>query len=214
MDISLKRATPYLIGGFGLFVAYLIFLSHKKAQRLRAAKNLEAYAKRKHGEGFTAKVQKIEEDLGMERGTLLSIMYSESGINPRAYEPQGGGGGLIGFMPSTLSGNTRYGVTTSQMLNMTAEQQLDLVFIFYDTWVKAGKRPRTPEEWYMLTFYPVAVGKPNSFVIGAPNSRVYQLNKALDYNKDGTLTKGDFLTYIKKKPRLAGTIFQPNKPLA
>lgn len=197
-----EQYQPYaLYGGLGALVLGLGPAFYRSTQPLP----VEELAVKKHGQAFLDKTHSIEKEVGMDKGTLTSIMYSESGLNPQALEPKYGGGGLIGFMPSTTVG---YGITQAQLLSLSAIDQLDYVRRFYKGWVNAGIKPESPEDWYLLTFFPAAVGKGKDYVIGPRGSTVYVANSALDFNKDGVLTVDDFLKFIASKERLAGTIFQ------
>ena len=181
------------------------------AMRANQPLPVEQKAEAMHGPEFLKATRQMEKELGMPQGTATSIFWSESGLNPQAREPNYGGGGLIGFMPSTVGRD--YGITHAQLLSLPAIEQLPYVKYFYQKWLSRGVKPSSAEEWYLLTFYPAAVGKGKAHVIAQRGSAVYQGNAALDYNKDGILTVGDFYSYIQNKPRLAGTIFQPNKDL-
>lgn len=55
-------------------------------------------------EAFLQKVRLICAKLGIEPDWLMFVMNSESGLNPAAYNPNGGASGLIQFMPDTAKG--------------------------------------------------------------------------------------------------------------
>lgn len=74
--------------------------------------------------------------------------------------------GLIQFMPSTATG---YGVTVGQLKQMSFGQQLDYVSEYLKRTLKArkaiqadgiAKTTLTQPDFFMLVFYPVAVGNP------------------------------------------------------
>ena len=173
---------------------------------------LEAVALEKHGPEFVAETYQIEKDYELPKGSLFSIMQAESGMNPAARNSIGAVG-LIQFMPDTLAGEG-YNVTPNQAAAMSALEQLALVRNFYRKWHARNKRPKTPEEVYLLTFYPAAVGRADNFVLGSEVSAarvavVAQQNRGFDLDGNGQITIAEFKQYLKTKPRLAGTIFQP-----
>ena len=53
------------------------------------------------GAGFCKKLEQVAKNINCDPKDLLGMMQSESGINPAAYNNNGGATGLIQFMPST-----------------------------------------------------------------------------------------------------------------
>lgn len=195
--------------GIGLALALLLWLWRKTKNKNTTALPVQQKALQMHGQAFVDKTKAIERQMGMPPGTLFSIMYSESGLKHNVFNSIGAGG-LIGFLPSTLEAQ---GYTPDDLKNMTALRQLDLVRTFYQKWKDAGilGKAKKPEDFYMLTFYPYAVGKPDSYELGSHNGTartVYSANSPLDWNKDGRLTVADFKAYLRNHNRLKGTIFQ------
>jgi hypothetical protein len=106
-------------------------------------------------------------------------------------------------MPFTAKG---MGTSISELKNMSAIEQLDYVEKFFMDKKRSGltSKVKSPEEAYLLVFYPIAVGKSNDFILGSEVSderakMIYSQNKPFDTNKDGFISKGEVLQYIKKK---------------
>lgn len=147
---------------------------------------------------FQKKVIDIAQKLAINPNWLMSVMWSESGLNPQAYNPNGGATGLIQFMPATASG---LGTSTAALMQMTNVQQLDYVLKYFLPY--KGKIKNLPD-LYLITFYPYAVGKPQSYVLGSEKGADYvqlvaQVNSGIDLNKDGKITKGEFYKWIEQR---------------
>lgn len=141
---------------------------------------------------FKAKVKQISAQLGVNPNWLMAIMNWESAqtFSPSITNPYTNATGLIQFMPSTAIG---LGTTVSALANMTAEEQLDWVYKYYKPY-KA--KIKGYSDLYLATFYPAAIGKPNSYVLGSNPYRVgliAQQNPSFDNNDDGRITKGEIV---------------------
>ena len=79
-------------------------------------------------EAFLQKVKLIAVKLGIDPNWLMFVMNSESGLNPAAYNPNGGASGLIQFMPDTGVG---LGTTTAALRQMSNVDQLDYVYKYF-----------------------------------------------------------------------------------
>jgi hypothetical protein len=156
---------------------------------------------------FADKVRYVALKLGIDPNWLMMVMKSESEINHKAVNKwcleQGGSAdscavGLIQFMPATAAG---LGTSTRALYNMSALQQLDYVYKYYKPYKDNIK---SFYDLYLMTFYPAAIGKPNSFKIGSERSQSYARqvsvqNKIIDMDGDGYVTVADFKKFIKKK---------------
>lgn len=142
--------------------------------------------------GFATALQAVADSLHLEASYLGAVMALESRFDPAARNPSGGATGLIQFMPATAA---LLGTTTDALRKMSAIQQLEYVLEYY---TRAGRaiRPSVPGDYYMATFMPAHVGKPASFVLAVAGQPVYDQNRGLDVNKDGTLTVGDVTAKI------------------
>jgi len=147
-------------------------------------------------EAFLAKVQQITSNLGIKPDWLMAVMAFESGIDSKRVNSTSGATGLIQFMPSTAAG---MGTSTAALKAMTNVQQLDYVYKYLAPY-KA--KMKTYTDVYMTVFYPAAVGKPDTYVIGAAGSKIAQQNPALRDNT-GAVTvksvKANFSNWVTKK---------------
>lgn len=153
-------------------------------------------------DAFTAKVESIANSLGYNPNWLMAIMHSETGgtFSSKARNPLSGATGLIQFMPSTAEW---LGTSTSALYNMSRLQQLDFVFLYFKKWKDTGKVAKNYTDLYMITFYPYAVGRPDSFILGSEVSnemarKIAQLNN-FDYNNDGYISVADFKQFVYRQ---------------
>jgi len=149
---------------------------------------------------FAEKVKNICEKLGINPNWLMVVMLHESGINAQAVNKQKGdhsdpytraayrATGLIQFMPTTAMW---LGTSTQLLFKMTNLKQLDYVYKYFKPY---SGRMKSYYDLYMITFWPAAVGKPDTYIIQSatiPASIVAERNPALDINKDGKITVGE-----------------------
>jgi hypothetical protein len=144
-----------------------------------------------HSEDFNKKLKNIAAELGVSDRDLMAIMRQESSMDHRAVNRHSGATGLIQFMPKTAAA---LGTTTEDLRNMSAVEQLDYVYKYFKM---VGVRPGMDlGDLYLAVFYPAALGKGDSFVIGRSGAagfsgKVYQQNRGLDMNRDGVITAAD-----------------------
>lgn len=135
---------------------------------------------------FLNKVKEIANRIGCDYKDLLGVMHSESGLNSKAVNKQGGATGLIQFMPSTAK---ELGTTTSDLYNMSAYDQLDYVEKFLimakNRSALKNKAKLSAGDLYTLIFMPAKAGKET---IATRGSKEYSWNKGLDTNKDGIIS--------------------------
>ena len=145
--------------------------------RISAATFQKAYDQAEKLEpGFKAKLQKVAKAIGANEIDLVKVMYKESGLNSNAKNPSTCSAGLIQFTPDKkipqnknkigcdrvkLIGGKLYSM--NQILELTRIQQLDLVELYF----KGGKPLKTIYDLYLYTFYPLARGKADSFILGS-----------------------------------------------
>lgn len=133
---------------------------------------------------FAVKLLTTAHDLDMEVDWLPKIMFHESGLNPSAVNSSSGATGLIQFMPSTASG---FFTTTDALANMSGTDQLDYVYLYYNSAIAQHGAPQSLADAYMLTFYPEALGKSSDYILGGAGTR-YAANIAAEnpgFDKDG-----------------------------
>lgn len=132
---------------------------------------------------FLSKVEEICRFLAIDPNWLMLVMWFETArtFDPAKVNPISGATGLIQFMPRTARS---LGTTTEALRNMSNVEQLDYVKRYLAPY--AGKM----KNWldvYCAVFYPVLIGKPDSYVITsdivARQNPIFDLNKDLDIHK-------------------------------
>ena len=147
------------------------------------------YLVKTNKEAFLQKVKDISAKLGIDPDWLMIVMKMESGINEKAVNPDGGATGLIQFMPVTAAS---MGTSTSELLEMSNTDQLDYVYQYFKPY--AGKL-KSVTDLYIVTFFPVALGKPDNYVLQTSRTSAAQIarqNPIFDLNNDQAITLGEF----------------------
>lgn len=143
---------------------------------------------------FISKVKEVSNRLSINPNWLMQVMKSESGLSPSRQNPIGGATGLIQFMPSTAA---NLGTTTWQLKQMTGVQQLEYVYKYFKPF--KGKI-RSYYDLYLVTFFPAAIGKPDSWVFESKNlsaSSIAKQNPGININKDNKITIAEFKQYLQ-----------------
>lgn len=142
-----------------------------------------------YGPEFLKKVKEISKRLNCDYKDLLGVMNSESGINAKAQNKNGGASGLIQFMPKTAE---MLGTTTDKLREMAPIDQLDYVEECIKRCKKmagmSANQKLSGGELYALIFLPA---RANREVLTTSNEAYYKANKGLDANKDGKITKAE-----------------------
>lgn len=144
---------------------------------------------------FCTKLQSICDKLHISPEWLLAVMYVESRINPYAVNKYSGATGLIQFMPATAKS---LGTTTAELLNMTAVDQLDYVYLYLKPYT--GKMHSLMDVYFAI-FFPAAIGKPSDYVLQTSKlsaSLIASQNPAYDINSDGEITVAEVESKIHK----------------
>lgn len=141
--------------------------------------------------------------LGMNESYIAGVMYHESGFRPEARNKFSKATGLIQWMPETAIG---FGTTVDQLLVMSAMDQLVFVEKYFKFFAKSVANGATRMvDYYLMDFYPAAIGKPSSFIIAEKDAaaaakhgrtepikpKLYAQNSGMDRNKDGVLDVAD-----------------------
>lgn len=79
---------------------------------------------------------------------------------------------------------------------LSAVDQLEYVYQYFKPFT--GKVD-TLADVYMCILYPVAVGKPDSYVMFKEGTLAYTQNKGIDIDKDGNVTKAECASKVKDK---------------
>ena len=148
------------------------------------------------GAGFSDKLEQIARKVNCSPEDLVGLMYSESGLNSKAYNSNGGATGLIQFMPATASA---LGTTTQALSNMSPVEQLDYVDKFFDM-VKGNKFGSNEKlnagNLYGLVFLPAYA---KNDVLCTSSSGYYSGNRGLDLDGDGAITNKDLTNRVQNK---------------
>ena len=139
---------------------------------------------------FAAKVREIADLLQTDPNWLMAVMAFETGATFSPYVKNAAGSGatgLIQFMPNTAKG---LGTSTEKLARMSAVEQLDYVYKYYQPY---KGRMKSLSDTYLAVLYPVAVGKPDGYILFSAPSIAYVQNSGLDTStpKKGYVTKGD-----------------------
>lgn len=144
---------------------------------------------------FKRKVIGIAARLDMDASHLMAIMAFETGrsFNPAEKNRAGSGAtGLIQFMPRTAKG---LGTSTTRLAQLSALAQLDYVEKYLTPY--KGRMNDLPSA-YMAVLYPRAVDKPLGYVLFRKGSLAYKLNRGLDVNRNGQVTKAEASAKVDK----------------
>ncbi len=191
-DPAVSGVTPWPNHDDHLHVRFIV--PGTPSRTTRAGGTTLAWGARVSAE-FRRRVRQIGAELGIDPNFLMAVMAFETGetFSPSIRNPGSGATGLIQFLPSTARG---LGTTTDQLAAMTAEQQLDYVARYFRPY---RGRLATIEDVYMVVLWPKAVGAANATVLFAAPSREYELNRGLDRNGDGQVTKEEAAAPVRAK---------------
>lgn len=125
-------------------------------------------------------------------------------FSPSIKNPHSSGTGLIQFMNATCQGMTRYfgkEFSHDKLAEMTVEAQLSWVWYYFKMIMEQRKVTSldTVEDVYMVIHWPSAVGKPLDTTMYSKGSQAYEVNKVLDPNHDGIITKREAGALIEAK---------------
>ncbi len=145
---------------------------------------------------FVKKVIDVAEKIGANPDWVMLVMKKESGINPAAVNKFSNATGLIQFMPTTATG---LGTTVDALKKMTHLQQLDYVYRYYKKY--PSNKYNSFYDLYLATFYPAALGKPDSYVFGSESGialarKIKTQNPAIgSYSSSDTVNISHFKKY-------------------
>lgn len=150
---------------------------------------------------FILKVRDIAKKLQMPTegaNWLMACMAFETGETFSPTIKNGAGAPYYGLIQFGDAAAKDAGTTVAALLKMTAEQQLDYVYNFFKPYT--GKI-KTLSDCYMRILYPVAVGKPEDYVLFDTKNKptAYFQNRGLDLNKDGYITKAECAAKVQQK---------------
>lgn len=124
--------------------------------------------------------------LGVDPRALANVMMSESDLNPRAYNANGGAVGINQFMPRTLDG-VAPGMDPDDYRGLSASEQLHYALKFWGDLYNAhpGAREGGARDLYWLNFLPA------TYVPNAPDDYVITTNSEIVSANPGLVLDGD-----------------------
>lgn len=137
---------------------------------------------------------KAAKEIGVPVDWLATIISFESAgsFSPSKLNAAGSGAfGLIQFLPSTAA-NMLGGTKTDAAArgrSMSFDEQLTRMVVPY--FKSFATKFNSLQDLYLAVFYPRAMNKPDTFVIGSTPSQTYELNAGLDKSRKGYITRAD-----------------------
>lgn len=156
---------------------------------------------------FKAGILWIRDQIGLKPDFLTTCMAFETGgtFSPSIKNPVSSATGLIQFMDATVKAMARqYPALASMAPNgrardlasLTAVQQLSWVYYYFKAF-GSDLSNWSVEDVYMAILLPVMIGKP----LDAPmkwSQSAYRVNRGLDLDKNGTVTKREATGNIRR----------------
>ena len=143
----------------------------------------------KVNQAFLNKATDVAYRLGIDVNWLMAVIELETaGTFDPAITNSLGYTGLIQFGKEAAE---RVGTTREKLREMTAVEQLEYVYKYY---VIYKSKIKSYVDLYIATFFPVALGKPNDFVLQTSTlsaERIAKANPLFDINKDSKITVGE-----------------------
>lgn len=190
---GLDSVTAEVMGGFDQMLDKVEGLMQSRTRHFvsvaqRSKTNLEKLMAREPD--FLPKLIAGSRARGMNPDHLLNVMAVETSgtFNPGIKNPNSSASGLIQFMNSTAQ---QLGTTTAAIRAMTATQQLDLVFKYFDNYIKKYGTLDTQGKVYAAVGAG-KVGENDDSVVMRKGNAGYEGNKATwDRNLDGVIRQGE-----------------------
>jgi hypothetical protein len=117
--------------------------------------------------------------------------------------------GLIQFMRATAR---QLGTSTTALAGMSAVQQLAYVEAYLRPY---ARRIRSLEDLYLAILWPRGIGQALNWVLWASGTQAYAVNRGLDLNRDGRVTKHEATAKVRallEKGRRPGVRWDPAAP--
>jgi len=125
---------------------------------------------------------------------VMTCMAFETGetFSPSIRNPGSSATGLIQFMSATAR---QLGTTTTKLAAMSAVQQLSYVEAYLRPY---ARNIRSLEDMYMAILWPKGIGKTLNWVLWYSGTQTYAVNRGLDRNRDGKVTKHEATTKVRQ----------------
>lgn len=151
---------------------------------------------------FLKKLIKISKDLGIKPLWLMHTIFHESRFDTRKFNRITKESGLLSFFPKVLNNfldqETGKNLKPKDILEMSNNQQLDIIYSFYNTWIEDMniKNPIRPGDFAAITFYPALIKKSMDWEF--PLFVVEKNHEFFKKFKSGKKTKKDYYEYMEK----------------
>lgn len=144
-------------------------------------------------EAFIERVKHYSNLLLINPDWLMAVMYIETGgkFTANVKNPNSSATGLIQFMSSTA---INLGTSTTALAKMSNVEQLEFVYKYLKPYT--GRMLDYPDV-YLAVFSPVALSKSDDTKIYSGST--VTVNSALDYDKDGYITKAEIKKWAWSK---------------
>ena len=195
---KLSNQSKILIAVLGFTSALLLFKKYKNIPMpniLNTTKDENFYYSKidvQYRSQFKIDLENICHSIGIKPIWLLRVMWKESKMDPQARNMYTGKLYAVGLIQFVYKTAKSLGYTLDQIYKMNPIEQLPLVKKYFNPYI--GKL-NSFEDTYFAVFLPLLIGKPNTYVI--PN-KYYEGNRGIDLNKDGKITKQEFITWANK----------------
>jgi len=146
---------------------------------------------------FKEGISRLATKYNIPPNALMAVMDFETGGSFDPAEPNQAGSGAIGliqFLPKTARS---LGTTTAELAQMSKIEQLvyvDKYFAQFGDRLSGGN----VDDIYMAVLWPKAIGKPDGYVLFRRGTKAYGQNSGLDHNEDGTISKYEAATKVRR----------------
>ncbi|MCK7461122.1 MAG: hypothetical protein MZU84_03195 [Sphingobacterium sp.] len=145
---------------------------------------------------FRARVYRLCDNLDWSEdhaAWIMACMAFETGrtFSPSVRNPVSSATGLIQFMAATARG---MGTTTAALARMSAVEQLGYVERYFRP---SAALIRSLEDMYMAILWPRGIGQILEYVLWKTGARAYAVNRGLDANRDGRVTKREAAAKVR-----------------
>jgi len=194
-------------GVFVIIIVYTTFnymLFDDSTQQLMENENVATFGlfsgKPKKMSVYEYELRKVATKYNIKPEYLFKVIYFESRGKHNAQNPKSSAYGLIQIMNETIKSKS---FKRKDVRNMNRFEQVRLIV---DPYFKPyNNQIKSLTDCYLTVFYPYAIGKSQSFVLGSQVSikRAHKIasdNTGFDTNSDGILTKQEVTDYINRFP--------------
>lgn len=147
---------------------------------------------------FRSRIRTMGTDFNLDPNLPMACMAFETGgtFSPSVKNPGSSATGLIQFVEKTAA---FYRTSTAALALMTAEKQIDYVWLYFRDAIRAHGPITNLGDCYMAILNPSAMGQPDSFTMWVQGSSTYAANAGLDANKDHVITRAEAVARVAAK---------------